>query len=158
RHLADLVRHRRPAADPHQPGRRRPQIRCLHPVDPGARRAADRRRHPGRRHAAAARARRSAVQHLRTRLLGKLDRAAITLARDLAEYRARVGWYELPPQTTDCAAMLVASSLASAACGKDIVSSRILRDLARERGGAAHASLWFDAGPKLPVAEAAQVN
>jgi 2-methylcitrate dehydratase PrpD len=30
--------------------------------------------------------------------------------------------------------------------------------LARERGGTPHASLWFDAGPKLPAAEAAQVN
>ncbi|HZU90003.1 MAG TPA: MmgE/PrpD family protein, partial [Stellaceae bacterium] len=29
---------------------------------------------------------------------------------------------------------------------------------ARERGGAAEASLWFDPGPKLPASEAAQVN
>jgi 2-methylcitrate dehydratase PrpD len=42
--------------------------------------------------------------------------------------------------------------------GSGIRSSVILRDLARERGGTPHASLWFDPGPKLPVAEAAQVN
>ena len=54
--------------------------------------------------------------------------------------------------------MLIASTLASAACGKEIASSAVISELARERGGAAQASLWFDAGPKLPVAEAAQVN
>src|SRR5437660_3666666 len=54
--------------------------------------------------------------------------------------------------------MLIASTFASAACGREIQSTVILRDLARERGGAPQASLWFDAGPKLPAAEAAQVN
>ena len=79
-------------------------------------------------------------------------------ARDLAERLAPLGHDDLPPRATDYAAMLIASTLASAACGKDIVSSRILRELARERGGTPQASLWFDAGPKLPAAEAAQVN
>jgi 2-methylcitrate dehydratase PrpD len=37
-------------------------------------------------------------------------------------------------------------------------SSAIIRGLARERGGVAEASLWFDAGPKLPAPDAAQVN
>jgi 2-methylcitrate dehydratase PrpD len=82
----------------------------------------------------------------------------MTLARDLAEFLARPGYRDLPPQTTQYAAMLIASTLASAACGKDIQSSVVLREMARERGGAPHASLWFDAGPKLPAAEAAQVN
>lgn len=82
----------------------------------------------------------------------------MSVARDLAEFLARIRYEELPPQTTDYAAMLIASTLASAACGRAISSSAILRDLARERGGAAQASLWFDAGPKLPAAEAAQVN
>jgi 2-methylcitrate dehydratase PrpD len=54
--------------------------------------------------------------------------------------------------------MLIASTLASAALGAGIESSIIIRELARERGGIAEAPLWFDAGPKLPVAEAAQVN
>ena len=36
-------------------------------------------------------------------------------------------------------------------------SARIIRDLARERGGRPDASLWFERG-KLPVADAAQVN
>jgi 2-methylcitrate dehydratase PrpD len=82
----------------------------------------------------------------------------MTLARDLAEFLAPLGYDDLPPRATDYAAMLVASTLASAACGREIVSSRIVRELARERGGSPQASLWFDAGPKLPAAEAAQVN
>ena len=86
------------------------------------------------------------------------DRAGMSVAGDLAEFFARAQYEDLPPQTTDYAAMLVASTLASAAAGKEIRSSAILRELARERGGAGHASLWFDTGPRLPAAEAAQVN
>jgi 2-methylcitrate dehydratase PrpD len=82
----------------------------------------------------------------------------MSVAGDLAEFLARTDYRDLPPLTTEYAAMLIASTFASAALGKDIRSSVILRELARERGGAQHASLWFDAGPKLPVAEAAQVN
>jgi len=54
--------------------------------------------------------------------------------------------------------MLIASTLASAALGAGLESAKIIRDLARERGGRPEASLWFDAGPKLPLADAAQVN
>jgi 2-methylcitrate dehydratase PrpD len=54
--------------------------------------------------------------------------------------------------------MLVASTLASAACGTNLESARIIRDLARDGGGRADASLWFDAGAKLPLAVAAQAN
>ena len=82
----------------------------------------------------------------------------MTFARDLAEFLAPARYDDLPAQTTDYAAMLIASTLASAACGREIVSSVIVRDLARERGGSPQASLWFDDGPKLPAAEAAQVN
>jgi 2-methylcitrate dehydratase PrpD len=42
--------------------------------------------------------------------------------------------------------------------GKEIESSRIIRALARERAGTEEASVWFDAGPRLPVADAARVN
>ena len=54
--------------------------------------------------------------------------------------------------------MLIASTLASAAWGSGIASSAIIRTLAREHGGTPEASVWFDPGPKLPVAEAARVN
>src|SRR5437660_12669368 len=82
----------------------------------------------------------------------------MTVAGELAGLLSRVGPADLPAQAVDHAAMLIASTLASAALGSGIESSVIIRDLARERGGIAEASLWFDAGPKLPVAEAAQVN
>jgi 2-methylcitrate dehydratase PrpD len=83
---------------------------------------------------------------------------AVTFAGELAAFLAPLGYDDLPPRATDYAAMLIASTLASAACGREIVSARIVRELARERGGTPQASLWFDAGPKLPAAEAAQVN
>jgi 2-methylcitrate dehydratase PrpD len=82
----------------------------------------------------------------------------MTVAGELAEFLTRVGPADLPPQAVDHAAMLIASTLASAALGAGIASSVIIRDLARERGGTGEASLWFDAGPKLPAAEASQVN
>jgi 2-methylcitrate dehydratase PrpD len=82
----------------------------------------------------------------------------MSFARDLAAFLAPLGYDELPPRATDYAAMLIASTLASAACGKEIVSTRIVRELARERGGTPHASVWFDPGARLPAAETAQVN
>ncbi len=82
----------------------------------------------------------------------------MTVARTLATFLTQVSYADLPPQTVEHAAMLIASTVASAACGTGIVSASIIRDLARERGGTPHASIWFDSGPKLPVADAAQVN
>jgi 2-methylcitrate dehydratase PrpD len=82
----------------------------------------------------------------------------MTVARSLAEFLTQVSYVDLPPQTVDHAAMLIASTIASAALGSGIASSTIIRALARERCGAPEASIWFDTGPKLPVADAAQVN
>jgi 2-methylcitrate dehydratase PrpD len=82
----------------------------------------------------------------------------MTVARSLAEFLTQVSYVDLPPQTVDHAAMLIASTVASAALGSGIASSTIIRALARERGGRPEASIWFDTGPKLPVADAAQVN
>jgi len=82
----------------------------------------------------------------------------MTVARSLAEFLTQVSYVDLPPQTVEHAAMLVASTIASAALGSEIASSTIIRALARERGGTPEASIWFDPGPKLPVADAAQVN
>ena len=83
---------------------------------------------------------------------------AITIARRLAEFLTDTSFADVPAQAVDHAAMLIASTLASAACGKDIESSAIVRALARERGGREDASVWFDRGPRLPIADAAQVN
>ena len=48
----------------------------------------------------------------------------MSIARDLAEYLARVSFEDLPPQAIEHAAMLIASTIASAACGKEIASRR----------------------------------
>ena len=82
----------------------------------------------------------------------------MTVAGSLAEFLTQISYGDLPPQTVDHAAMLIASTIASAALGSGIASATIIRTLARERGGTPEASIWFDAGPKLPVADAAQVN
>src|SRR5262252_1332527 len=82
----------------------------------------------------------------------------MTVARELAEFLTETSVTDLPPQAIEHAAMLIASTLASAAMGSGLASSAIIRSLARERGGTSEASLWFDTGPKLPAAEAAQVN
>jgi 2-methylcitrate dehydratase PrpD len=82
----------------------------------------------------------------------------MTIARELAEFVTGTSAGDLPPQAVEHAAMLIASTIASAAMGSGLESSAIIRSLARERGGTPEASLWFDSGPRLPVAEAAQVN
>jgi len=80
------------------------------------------------------------------------------VARDLAEFLAPYRAADLPAQTVDYAAMLIASTVASAAMGSTLQSAQIIRDLASERGGKPEASLWFGNGTKLPASDAAQVN
>jgi 2-methylcitrate dehydratase PrpD len=82
----------------------------------------------------------------------------MTVARDLADFLVGTSTSDLPPQTMRHAAMIIASTIASAACGTKIQSARIIRDLTREQGGRPDASLWFDDGPKLPVAEVGRAN
>jgi 2-methylcitrate dehydratase PrpD len=86
----------------------------------------------------------------------------MSTARDLANFSSGVTTADLPPQTLDHAAMLVASTLASAAMGSGLESTRIIKDMARSLGGSARASVWFDASSdgaaKLPVVAAAQIN
>jgi 2-methylcitrate dehydratase PrpD len=82
----------------------------------------------------------------------------MTVARQLAAFLTATTTADLPTQALDLAAMLIASTIASAACGIGLESARIIRDLARDHGGRPEASLWFDTGAKLPVADAAQAN
>jgi len=82
----------------------------------------------------------------------------MTIARELAEFLTGTSVTDLPGQAVEHAAMLIASTIASAAMGSGLESSALIRSLARERGGIPEASLWFDPGPKLPASEAAQVN
>jgi 2-methylcitrate dehydratase PrpD len=82
----------------------------------------------------------------------------MTVARELADFLVGTKTADLPPPAMQHAAMVIASTIASAAYGTSIQSARIIRDLAREQGGRPDASLWFASGVKLPVAEVARSN
>ena len=82
----------------------------------------------------------------------------MTIAHDFATFLTRVSYADIPAQALEHAAMLISSTLASAAGGSGITSAAIIRDLAKERGGRPDASIWFDAGSKVSVRDAAQVN
>jgi 2-methylcitrate dehydratase PrpD len=82
----------------------------------------------------------------------------MSIAGELARFLVRTNVGDLPPLALERARMAIASTIASAAMGADIASSRIIRELAKERGGAEEATVWFDGGCRLPVAEAARVN
>lgn len=80
--------------------------------------------------------------------------SALALARLV---NAPISFGTLPPKPVKYAKMILASTLSSAAAGVTIGSVRIIRELAKEQGGKAEASIWFD-GIKLPVSSAARVN
>jgi len=82
----------------------------------------------------------------------------MTVAREFAAFLTETAYEDLPAQAVDHAAMVIASTIASAACGRHIQSAAIVRDLVQERGGRPDASVWFEDGPKLPVVSAARAN
>ena len=81
----------------------------------------------------------------------------MTIAGELAAFLTATKPADLPPLALERAQMSIASTIASAAMGLDIESSRIIRDLAKEHGGPAEATVWFD-GAKLPAIDAAHAN
>jgi 2-methylcitrate dehydratase PrpD len=81
----------------------------------------------------------------------------MTVACRLAEFLLERSMTELPPQTLDHAAILIASTIASAAAGTGLESARIVRELACERGGRPDSTVWFT-GIRLPMGDAAQAN
>jgi 2-methylcitrate dehydratase PrpD len=81
----------------------------------------------------------------------------MSIARELARFVTSTTADDLPPLARERARMVMASTIASAAMGSAIVSSRIIRVIAMEHGGTAEATVWFD-GRKLPAPEAARVN
>src|ERR1700748_1745940 len=83
----------------------------------------------------------------------------MSAARELANFLTGVTPPDLRAQAMDHAAVLIASTLASAAMGSTLESSRIVKDMAVSLGGSARASIWFDpASARLPVVYASQVN
>ena len=68
----------------------------------------------------------------------------MSIAAELARFVTGTSVDDLPPLALARARMAIASTIASAAMGADIVSSRIVRELARERGGAPDATAWIE--------------
>ncbi len=81
-----------------------------------------------------------------------------TIAATLAQLITATAGDALPPRALDHAAMMISSTIASAAAGQHITSARVIRELAKEQGGVAQASIWFDSGPKLPAITACRAN
>jgi 2-methylcitrate dehydratase PrpD len=82
----------------------------------------------------------------------------MTIAGQLSDFLTRTPFEEIPPQAIDYAAMLISSTIASAAMGSGLESSQIVRGFERQRGGAPEATVWFHHGPVIPVGDAARVN
>ena len=82
----------------------------------------------------------------------------MSIAGELARFVTGTKAQDLPALALERARMVIASTIASAAMGKNITSSQIVRSLAIEKGGTAEATVWFAAGQELPVAETARVN
>jgi 2-methylcitrate dehydratase PrpD len=82
----------------------------------------------------------------------------VTISETLAEFLMATRADDLPERTVDLAAMIIASTVASAALGRNIESAQIIRGLEIERGGQPDASVWFERGLKLPVVGAARAN
>ena len=84
-------------------------------------------------------------------------RELLPLALELSRFLAAIRFEDLPRVAVEHAKMLVASTLASAAPGSRIESAIIIRDLSKEQGGRAEATIWYD-GARLPFIQAARVN
>ena len=59
----------------------------------------------------------------------------MTIAERFAEFLMDTRYDEIADQAVDHAAMIVASTLASAACGRHIDSSQIVSEIEIQRGG-----------------------
>jgi len=88
---------------------------------------------------------------------GAPNAAQIDSTLALARFVNHTAYNALPAKAIEHAKMILASTFASAAAGSTIDSARIIRQLAREQGGKAEATIWFD-GTKVPVSGAARVN
>ena len=83
--------------------------------------------------------------------------SAPTLAQTLADFAVATPVEAIEPLALERAKMSLASTVASAAMGQSIASTRIVHALEREDGGTPAATLWFD-GTKLPLTRAARAN
>ncbi|MPS29446.1 MAG: hypothetical protein E2576_25545 [Alcaligenaceae bacterium] len=81
-----------------------------------------------------------------------------TLARRYGEFIVSTKLAAMPPDAVRNGQMLVASTLASAALGSTLESSRVVRRLEAERGGKPLSTVWFGNWEDLPAVACARVN
>jgi len=81
----------------------------------------------------------------------------MSLARDLAKLVLNTKEEDLPFVAYERAKMSLSSTIASAAMGYSIESTKIIRDLEKELGSRPQSTLWFDQS-KLSICSAARVN
>lgn len=74
----------------------------------------------------------------------------MTAASELAEFLTETSMTNLPPQAIEHAAMLIASTLASAAMGSRLASSAIIRSLARNVAGSPKPRCGSTQAPNYP--------
>jgi 2-methylcitrate dehydratase PrpD len=82
----------------------------------------------------------------------------MTIAAELALFAARTQFQDIPTRAADYAAMLIASTVASAAMGSNLVSAQIVRRFEIENGGMPDSRAWFSGPTRLPAARAARIN
>lgn len=81
----------------------------------------------------------------------------MTISETIADFVTSTRYEDLPPLAVKHAKVIIASTIASAAMGRDIGSTDIFRSLAKERGGTEESSIWFDSA-KVPVMDGTRVN
>lgn len=81
----------------------------------------------------------------------------MTIAQVLAEFAVSTPVQAIDGVALERAKMSLASTVASASMGYGIASTRMVRGMELDEGGAPHAAVWFDAA-RLPVSRAARVN
>lgn len=89
--------------------------------------------------------------------MGSVPTPATTLATTLGAFAAEWPASDVPPLALERARMSLASTLASAAMGHDIASTRAVRAVESAAGGRAEATLWFGT-VRLPADRAARAN
>ena len=82
----------------------------------------------------------------------------MSIAGELARFLTSTNVNDLPPLALERARMVIASTIASAAMGSDTVSSQIIRESAKERGGRGAGDPLVHGERKPPAADAARVN
>jgi len=81
----------------------------------------------------------------------------MSIASELALFVTTTPKADLPALALERARMSIASTVASAAMGFRLESTRAIRSIEQENAGAGQADIWFD-GARVPAAAAARVN